>query len=112
MDENGLINHIKGFDFEAKVFSKPLNEQADIYSNIIREAIAKFIPMRKVTIRSSDQPWVNSYTRLLLRKKNRNYNIYKKLNSAYVSQTSNPNSCPEVVTRLKLKRDKAFDSTL
>ena len=111
MDENGLINYIKDFDFEAAVFSKPLIEQADTYTNIIKEAINKFIPTKKICIRSCDQPWVNSYTRLLLRKKNRNYNIYKKFNSAYISKSACPNASPEVVTRLKMKRDKAFDKS-
>ena len=35
--------------------------------------VSKFIPCKNVTIRVADMAWCNSYTRLFLRKKNRNY---------------------------------------
>ena len=37
-----------------------------------------YVPTKTVIIRQSDQPWCNSFTRLLLRKKNHNYNFYKE----------------------------------
>jgi hypothetical protein len=104
MDEKGLINFIKTYDFQSNVFSKPTLEQAPAFSEVIVKAIKTFIPTKKITIRSTDQPWVNSYTRLLIRKKNRNYHIFKKIHSAYMS---NADASPELVTRLKIKRDKA-----
>ena len=69
VDELGLINFIKNYDFESAVFSKPVFDQAKIFTNILAEAVATFIPTKQVVLKSIDQPWTNSYTRLLLRKK-------------------------------------------
>ena len=58
-----------------------------------------------------DQPWCNSYTKLLLRKKNRNYQLYKKINSEYISAMSQPNLSPLILTRLCDKKDRAFQKS-
>ena len=71
-DIEGLIKFIKDFDFENVVFSQPINKQTDIYSEILKQGFTQFVPVKTITIRPSDAPWCNSYTRLLLRKKNRN----------------------------------------
>ena len=55
-----------------------------------------------------DQPWSNTFTRLLLRKKNRNYSIYKKINSDYLTLSNQVNTSPELLTRYQIKKDKAF----
>ena len=65
------------------------------------------MPSKNVLIRQDDQPWCNSFTKLLLRKKNRNYQLYKKLNSQYISALSQPNLSPDILTRLGNKKDKA-----
>ena len=75
IDEIGLRNFIKSFDFDTHVFSKPVQQQAEAISNILISAQKQFIPVKEITIKATDQPWVNSYTRLLMRKKNRNYRI-------------------------------------
>ena len=72
--------------------------------NILTEAFALFVPTKVVTIKPNDQPWTNSYTRLLLRKKNRNYQFYKKINSEFIAASSNENVSPEAVTRLLYKK--------
>ena len=102
-DEIGLINYIKDYDFNNKVFNKPIIEQVDIFTNILQDAFAQFIPTKTVFIRPSDQSWCNSFTRLLLRKKNRNYHFYKKCELDYqnILKENNPNH--EHVTRLLRK---------
>ena len=52
--------------------------------------------------------WCNSYTRLLLRKKNRNYQIFKKCTCDYQNALNEQNSSPELVTRLLNRKNKAF----
>ena len=77
-DIEGLISYVNSFDFENTVFNKPVINQTEIYSNILKETFAKFVPCKTVTVRVADMAWCDSYTRLLLRKKNRNYNLFKK----------------------------------
>ena len=106
-DIEGLIQHIKDFDFENIVFSQPVDRQTDIYSELLKQAFAKFVPVKTITVRPSDAPWCNTYTRLLLRKKNRNYQLYKKCETDY-RNVLNSNNRPEIVTRLLNRKDKAF----
>ena len=84
----GLTKYIKEFDFDNTVFSKPTVNQTDIYSEILKNAFAQFV-----------QPWANNYTRLLLRKKNRNYLFYKKCELDYRNCLNTVNARPEIVTR-------------
>ena len=65
------------------------------------------MPSKTIVVRASDQPWVNSYTRLLLRKKNRNYQFYKKVNNSYINALSKHGDQSLVVTRLFEKRKVA-----
>ena len=107
IDEVGLRNFIKSFDFEMHVFSKPVQQQAEAISDILISAQKQFIPIKTITIKATDQPWVNSYTRLLMRKKNRNYRIFKKVNSELLSVLSNQGFSEELVTRLREKKSRA-----
>ena len=79
----GLVSYIKCFDFENTVFNKPIFNQAEIYTNILKETFAKFVLCKIVGIRPTDMAWCNAYTRLLQRKKNRNYHIFKKCSCDY-----------------------------
>ena len=108
IDEALLINYFKNYDYEAKVFSLPYSEQSEAFTNVLREGLEKFIPLKSITIRESDVPWQNSYTRLLMRKKNRNYNIYKKINSSYLHAVENPDLSPQQISILKVKKEKAY----
>ena len=110
-DVEGLIKHIKEYNFEHCVFSKPVIEQADIFSNILKQAFSTYIPSKSVTIRPNDQGWCNSFTRLLLRKKNRNYLFYKKCELDYQKCLNETNSSPELVTRLLHKKTKAHQKS-
>ena len=76
LNENDLLEYIKNIDFDGIVFSKPVVQQADAITEILSSAFEKFVATKTVVIRSTDPPWVNSYTRLLLRKKNRNYAFF------------------------------------
>ena len=107
IDEGALIQYIKNINFDLQVFSRPATEQAEAITEVLTEAFNKFIPRKTVTVRPSDQPWVNSYTRLLLRKKNRNYQFYKKVNSHYLNSISGNDFSAKIVTRLGSKRSKA-----
>ena len=110
-DINGLIQYIKNYDFESNVFCEPVLMQAELYSNILTDAFSKFIPSKTVTLRSNDAPWCNSFTRLLLRKKNRNYLFYKKCQLEYKKILDSPNSSPDIVTKLLNKRNKAWEKS-
>ena len=72
-DVQGLIKYIKEYDFNTSVFCHPIVDQTEIYSDILKKAFAMFVPSKTVVIRPTDQSWCNGFTRLLLRKKNRNY---------------------------------------
>ena len=106
-DVQGLIKYIKEIDFENLVFSKPTIDQTEIYSNILKQAFAQFVPSKTVVIRPTDQSWCNSFTRLLMRKKNRNYQFYKKCELDYQNILKQLNPLPDIVTRLLNNRNKA-----
>ena len=103
-----MINYIKNIKFETLVFSQPINLQTDIFEKILIDAFSKFVPVKTIHIRPNDQPWSNSYTRLLLRKKNRNYSLYKKINLEYDLVSSQGDLGPEILTRYLAKRNKAY----
>ena len=110
-DVEGLINYIKNFDFESSVFSKTVIDQTNIFSDILKQAFAKFVPCITVVIRNNDQSWCNSFTRLLLRKKNRNYLFYKRCEVDYQNILKQPNPSPDIVTRLLNKKNKAYEKS-
>jgi hypothetical protein len=107
IDEIGLRNYIKSFDFDLHVFSKPVAQQAEAISDILILAQKLFVPMKEITIKTNDQPWVNSYTRILMRKKNRNYRIFKKVNSELMSVLGKQGVSEEIETRLREKKNRA-----
>ena len=94
-DEAGLIKFIKEFDFNSKVFSLPPENQTEIYTKILQDAFAQFVPSKTVAIRPTDQSWCNNFTRLLLRKKNRNYIFFKKCELDYNNILNQTNPAPE-----------------
>jgi hypothetical protein len=87
-DEKGLIKYLNEFNFDLEVFSKPTSEQADAFSKVLIAAREKFIPTKQITIRPTDQPWTNAFTRLLLRRKSRNYLIFKKASISHLNADS------------------------
>ena len=109
IDEIGLIKYLNEIDYETIVFSKPVSQQAEAYSDILIRARELFVPTKQITIRPCDQPWVNSYTRLLLRKKNRNYHIFKR-DSCKLTNAISKDSSPELVTRLSDKKQSSYKS--
>ena len=101
---------MKEIDFEREVFSKPTYEQAEALSEILIAAREKFIPSKQITIRSTDQPWSNNFTRLLLRRKNRNYLMFKKASIKCKNYLNNPNANDDISNRLKNQKQKAFEN--
>ena len=79
----GLSKFIKEYDFENQVFSLPIHDQADRYSQILMSCFDQFVPKKTVFLKPHSIPWCNTYTRLLLRKKNRNYKFFKKVSEKY-----------------------------
>ena len=67
-----------------------------------------FVTCKTVRIRQNDQGWGNTFTRLLLCKKNRNYQLFKKANSNYNFVISQPNTPHNIVTKYLAKKNKAF----
>ena len=110
-DEKALLKYLNEFNFHNEVLSKPVKEQAEIFSEILIKAREKYIPTKEITIRPQDQPWTNRFTRLLLRRKNRNYLIFKKASLKYKKYKSDPSSSEEFLTRLLHKKEKAFDKS-
>ena len=104
-----MTNYIKQFDYETAVFQHPTIMQAELYTQVLTDAFAQFIPCKTVPIRSNDQPWSNTYTRLLLRKKNRNYQLYKKINNQYTNLLGLNNTNPEILTKYLHKKNAAFE---
>ena len=107
-DVDGLINHVKNLDFQSTVFSQPIEMQTILFEEILTDAFSKFVPCKTVFIRPNDQPWSNKYTRLLLRKKNRNYSLYKRINNEYNILYNKEDTRPEILTRYLGKRNKAY----
>ena len=107
-DVNGLIQYIKDFDFNTAVFSHPTVAQAELYSNILMNAFSLFVPCKTVLIRTNDQPWSNSYTQLLLGRKKRNYQFYKKAAADYNNLLRQPNTNQITLTRYLSKKNNAF----
>ena len=75
---------------------------------MLTEALAKFVPTKYIKLRPFEAPWNNSYTRLLLRKKNRNYSIYRKYETEYKNILNTTSTNQEMVTRLLNKRNNAL----
>ena len=108
IDLIGLTNHLKDYDFDRQILSLSVEAQVPALTALLIEASHNFLPSITITLRPNDQSWSNSFTRLLQRKKNRSYQFYKKVNSKYLSVISSPIPNHEVVTRLLLKKNKAF----
>ena len=77
------------------------------YQSDYQPAFAQFIPCKTVPIRVNDQLWSNSYTRLLLRKKNRNYQMYKKADNVYKNMLNQQTFSQEIMTKYLKKKNKA-----
>ena len=75
-NEKGLFKYLGFLDYQPLVFSKPVSEQAEAYSSILIEAQNQFLPTRQIWVRPKDQDWCNTYTRLLIRSKKRNYQFF------------------------------------
>ena len=88
-----------------------MKDQAEIFSEILIKAREKYIPTKQITIRPQDQPWTNRFTRLLLRRKNRNYLIFKKASLKHKQYRSNPSANEDILTRLLHKKEKAFEKS-
>ena len=109
-DQTGLLNYIKSFNFDSQVFNLDVQSQTEKYSHVLTEALSKFVPRKTIKIRSIDEAWTNTFTRLLLRKKNRKYQIFKKANSQYLSELCQGLN-HENITRLKNKKDSSFEKS-
>ena len=105
-----LHKHINQIDFQTLVFSKPISDQAECFTNILTDLFKQYVPTNTITTRPNDQPWTNTYTRLLLRKKNQNYQLYKKANNKYLTAVYQPNTTFEVRTVLLNNKNKGFST--
>ena len=110
-DVIGLTKFIKEFNFDEVVFRQPIKDQPNVFSQVLTDAFSKFLPKKTITIRETDAPWCNNFTRLLLRKKNRNYLFYKKCDLDYRNALMDPNLSPELATKLFNKKDKAWEKS-
>ena len=109
-DLDGLTKFIKEFDFENTVFSLPVKDQAERYSQILIDGFNNFVPKKVVYLKPQSIPWCNSYTRLLLRKKNRNYKFFKQVSEKFSKMSNDKNTSPVVLTQLLLKKEKVHSN--
>ena len=110
-DIAGLCQYIKEYDFDNLVFSSPVLEQTELYTNMLIDSFSKFVPCKNVIIRPLDAPWCTKFTRLLLRKKNRNYLFYKKCDKEYRNSLVDPGISPDILTKILHKRNKAWEKS-
>ena len=108
-DEKGLIKYLNEFNFDSEVLARPTSEQADAFSKVLIAAREKFIPTKQITIHPTDQPWTNKFTRLLLRRKSRNYLIFKKAAIKHKTYVSSPDANEDISTRLRDKKQRAYE---
>ena len=106
-DTEGLIKYIKNYNFENVFKSKP-EDQAQIYSDVLMKAFQTFVPSQMITIRPNIPPWCNTYTRLLMRKKNRNYHISRKAANKYEEMKQLGSTNEQVLTKLRKNKEKEF----
>ena len=109
-DVEGLEKYIKEFDFQTSVFNLPFDQQAEKFIKVLEKAFNQFIPKKTIFIKDNSPPWCNKYTRLLIRKKNRNYKFFKKTSNQLSNATKNNNSDFELITRLSLRKSKAHNN--
>ena len=107
IDIDGLTNYVKNYDFVSNVFSSNLEDQTSLYSKFLTDAFEKFVPSKTVQIRVNAPPWCNAYTRLLMRKKNRNYNFFVKCTQNYEKARLSNNISNETMTQFKKQKEKA-----
>ena len=106
-DVEGLLKYVKEYNFETTIFSSPLEQQALLYTEVLKEVFDKFVPQKWVVIRPGSIPWCNRYTRLLMRKKNRNYRFFKKVTVQHCNALQDINTTEETLTKLYNKKNKA-----
>ena len=105
-DIDGLIKFIKEFDFNLAVFSFPIKDQPKKFTDTLKTILKTFVPEKTICLKPNSIPWCNTYTRLLLRKKNRNYKIYKKASNNYSSAMTSGTSQPIIITQLLRRKNK------
>ena len=76
-------------------------------TKILTECFSKFVHSKQVTVRPQAPAWSNTYTRLLQRRKNRNYTFYKQARTKYMTVSSNTDSNPDTITTLFNKQARA-----
>ena len=89
------------------MFSQNICHQTETYSKVLQNALDQFVPQKVICFRPDDPPWLNSYTRLLLRKKNCNYRLFKTAAKNLANAISNPHKSQEYITILVNKKSKA-----
>ena len=107
LNELELIKYIKDFDFQNKIFSHPLSDQPQLLTDMLTTTFGIFVPSKQVTIRPNEPAWTNTYTRLLQRRKNRNYSFFKKTTSDYFTALNNPNISINTTTQLLNRKNRA-----
>ena len=110
-DISGLNNYLDNVDWQEKVYNLPTKEQPSAMASLLTEALNRFVPTKTFKAHTNDQPWTNAHTRRLLRKKNRNYKLFKKANETYIAAKNNPQSTPETVTKLLNNKQNKFNKS-
>ena len=106
VDSDALITYIKNIDFENEVFCNDVLKQTEFFSNVLITALNKFVPKKTLCVQPDTPAWSNTYTCLLLRKKNRNYCLFKKASCKLANAILNPLINDDYITILQTKKYK------
>ena len=99
-DIDAMVKYVKEINFDTSVFKYPVSEQAEKFTDVLKQVFETFVPKKTIFIRPNSIPWCNTYTRLLLRKKNRNYKIFKVASLKYNNALNNIETNHATITQL------------
>ena len=111
LNEEELIKYIKNLNFHDLILSHPIKDQPQLMTSLLTQAFNKFVPSKEILIRPNAPAWTNTYTRLLQRRKNRNYILYKKANSKYLNAVAGKTCSVENLTKLHDKKCNAYEKS-
>ena len=67
---------IKNYHWERSFCGLGVDQQVEVFSNILMNIFRNFIPHETITCKAKDPPWMNKEIKLSLRRKNRLYKKY------------------------------------
>ena len=92
--------------FDRLYFKHDVLKQTEFFSKVLITALNKFVPKKTLGVQPDTPAWSNTYTCLLLCKKNRNYCLFKKASCKLANAILNPLINDDYITILQTKKYK------